>query len=87
MQIAKLKNGKSIERRRDFAGAYGVGPDLQACGVPTTASIKARNYQTETYDGMRPRKVFEVKIIYALAKDLSLMISLDAQTKPRVQSS
>jgi hypothetical protein len=87
MQIAELKNGKSIERRRDFTGAYGVGPELQTCRVPTTTSIKARDYQTEAYDGMRPGKVFEVKIIYALAKDLSLMVSLDAQTKVRVQSS
>jgi hypothetical protein len=36
---------------------------------------------------MRPGKVFEVKVINALAENLSLVISLDAETKPRVQSS
>jgi hypothetical protein len=87
MQIAELKNSKSIEWRWNFTGPYGVGPELQTCRVPTTTSVKARNYQTEAYDGMRPGKVFEVKIVYALAKDLSLMIRLDAQTKACVQPS
>jgi hypothetical protein len=35
---------------------------------------------------MRPGQVFEVKIVYALAKYLSFMVSLDAETQAGVEA-
>jgi hypothetical protein len=36
---------------------------------------------------MRPREIFEMKVVDTLPKNLSLMISLKAEAQPSVQSS
>jgi hypothetical protein len=54
-----------------------VLPQLNLGRVPPASSIKTRRLKTQSNGDVRWRKILDVKIIYALAEDLSLVIRLN----------
>ena len=53
-------------------------------GVPPPASIKTRQFEAETNGNMGWKEILNVKIVYALSKNLGFVISFDSQTQSRV---
>jgi hypothetical protein len=81
-----VKNRKAIEASRNLVRSDVIPFERDVCRVPTSSAIQAGCDQEKLNDKMRPGQVFEVKIVYALAKYLSFMVSLDAETQAGVEA-
>jgi hypothetical protein len=59
---------------------------LDLSGIPPPAPIKTRQLEAGTNSNMRRRQILNVKIIYALSKNLGFVVSFDPQAQSRVQA-
>ena len=86
MKVAELKNRVFVECGRNLLGSYVVRLDVHSRSVASTTPINPGDDQADTNDRMAPGKILKVKIIDALSEYLRLMICLNSETKPRVQT-
>src|SRR3974377_77969 len=86
MKVAELKNRVFVECSRNILGSDVVRLDLHSVSVASTTPINPSDDQKDTNDRMAPGKILKVKIIDALSEYLRLMICLNSETKPRVQT-
>ena len=63
-----------------------MSPKFDLCGVFVPASIKTRKLEAQANGNMGWRQVLNMKIVYALPKNLRFMISFDPEPQSRVQA-
>ena len=84
MKVAELNDGESVEGLRQVWRLNAIVPYVDLCRVANASPIEARHHKEGADHDMRQREILEVKEVYALAKDLRLMVLLDPEALPRV---
>jgi hypothetical protein len=63
-----------------------MSPQFDLRGVPQPASVKTRQLEAEVNSNMGKTQILNVKIVYALSKNLGFVISFDPAAQSRVQA-
>jgi hypothetical protein len=85
MKVAEVSDGESVEGAWQVWRLNPIVPYVNLCRIANASMIEARHHKDGADYEMRQRQVLEVKEVYALTKDLSLMVLLDFQALSRVQ--
>ena len=84
MKIAQMENFEAVECFWDTRRNYIMSSQFDLRGVPQPASVKTRQLEAGTNGNVEWKQILNVKIIYALSKNLGFVISFDSQTQSRV---
>jgi len=87
MQVAQLENGESVKAGGNLLRNDIVRSESYIGRIPASSPIQSRHHQARLDNEMRPRKIFEMKVVDSLPEDLSLMIGLDANAQSGMESS
>ena len=84
MKIAQMENFEAFECFWDTRRNYIMSPQFDLCGVPQPASVKTRQLEAEVNSNMGKTQILNVKIVYALSKNLGFVIGFDPEAQSRV---
>src|SRR5690349_15558596 len=84
MEIAKLKDGETVERLRQARRYDEVLAQLDLCRVAEAPPIEASRHQNRADHGVGQGEILDVEEVDALPEDLRLVILLDAEARPRM---
>ena len=84
MKVTKLKDGESVEGLRQLRRLNPIVPNVDSRRIANASTIEARPHKDGTDHNVRQWKILEVKEVYALTKDLRLVVLLDFEALSRV---
>jgi hypothetical protein len=84
VKVAELSDGKPVEGLGQVWRLNPIVPYIDLCRIANAAMIEARQHKTRADRNMRQREVLEVKEVYALTKDLRLVVFFDLKALSRV---
>ena len=79
VQVGKLQNGEAFEGRRQMRDFDVVMPDLDRKRVPPSACEQTGRAEAPANQSMDRTPVLDVKEVSALAKDVGLIVALEAK--------
>jgi hypothetical protein len=86
VQVAQLKDGKSVEGGGQGRACNGVAPNADVLRVSAPSPVKSRSLEQERQDGVEGVPVLGVEKVDALPEYARFMIALDAQPLARMET-